>query len=205
MPPLSSLVETFAVLAAVIDPIGTLPIFIAVAGRYERSAQRWIAVRAVIIAAGILVSFAIGGELLLGAMHVPLSAFQVSGGIVLFLFALTMIFGEGNVASAAELVRSSEETAVFPLAVPAIAGPGAMMAVVLMTDSRRFSNLNQLATTLVLLVVLALTLCVLLLAPKIHRFIGDTGTSIVSRVMGLILGSLAVSHVLEGLKEYFRA
>jgi multiple antibiotic resistance protein len=201
---INQFVETFVLLSAVIDPVGTVPVFLAVTARHDLAERHWIAIRAVAIAAGILVAFIVVGQLLLDAIHVPLAAFQVSGGIVLFLFALTMIFGEGKAARELDLVRSGKETAVFPLAVPSIASPGAMMAVVLLTDNQRFSVLQQAATTLVLFLVLALTLLLLLLAPRLHRWLGDTGTNIVSRVMGLILCSVAATHVLDGLRDYFR-
>jgi multiple antibiotic resistance protein len=203
MPPLSALVETFVLLAAVIDPVGTLPVFLAVTARHAPAERTGIAVRAVGIAAGILLFFIVAGQLLLDAMHVPLAAFQVSGGVVLFLFALTMIFGDGKLASELEAARSGTETAIFPLAVPSIASPGAMMAVVLLTDNARYSFLEQLATTLALLVVLALTLLLLLAAPWVHRKLGDSGASIVSRIMGLVLAAVATTHVLDGLRAYF--
>ena len=118
MPTLSALLETFVLLVAVIDPVGTLPVFLAVTARHAPEERTGIAVRAVMIAAAILIFFIVAGQVLLDAMHVPLAAFQVSGGIVLFLFALTMIFGDGKLASELEAAKSGTETAIFPLAVP---------------------------------------------------------------------------------------
>lgn len=114
-----------------------------------------------------------------------------------------MIFGEGKADHEVEIAKSCSETAIFPLAVPSIASPGAMMAVVVLTDNHRFSVTHQITTTLVLLAVLLMTLILLLAARYIHRLIGDSGASIVSRVMGLVLAAVAVKSVLFGLQQYF--
>jgi len=98
---------------------------------------------------------------------------------------------------------SSSETAIFPLAVPSIAGPGAMLAAVLMTENARFGFPEQAQTAAIILVVLLVVLVLMLGASWIHRFIGSSGASIVSRVMGLILASVATANVLAGIKEYF--
>ena len=200
---MTELFNTFIVLFAVIDPIGTVPVFIAVTRSHQHEAKRAIAIRAVLVAAGVLVFFIVLGQYVLEAASVPLSAFQVAGGIVLFLFALTMIFGEGKPAEEVKVVKSHHETAIFPLAVPSIASPGAMVAVVMLTDNHRFSVLHQLSTTLVMLFVLCLALALLMASTRIYRWIGDPGASIISRVMGLILGAVAVNSVLEGIKTYF--
>jgi multiple antibiotic resistance protein len=151
----------------------------------------------------ILVFFVVAGEVILTAIGTPLSAFQVAGGIVLFLFALTMIFGEGKPEEEVKLARSGSETAIFPLAVPSIAGPGAMLAAVMRTDNDRYNLWEQAETTAVMLLVLLIVLALMLAASWVQRVIRDSGASIVSRVMGLILASVAVANVLEGIKEYF--
>jgi multiple antibiotic resistance protein len=155
------------------------------------------------VAAMILLFFVAAGEIILTAIGTPLSAFQIAGGIVLFLFALTMIFGEGKPEEEVKMVKSGSDTAIFPLAVPSIAGPGAMLAAVLQTENDRFNLWEQAETTAIMLLVLSIVLVLMLTASKVHRFIGDSGASIISRVMGLILASVAVASVLEGIKEYF--
>lgn len=197
------LVEKFVFFFAVIDPVGSVPVFLAVTSRYEPAQKKKIARVSVSIAAAILVAFVIVGELLLDAMGVPLSAFQIAGGIVLFLFALTMIFGEGKPEEEMRIARSGEETAVFPMAVPSIASPGAMLAAVVLTDNHRFSPADQVLTTLVMLAVLVITFVLLRCAQGIHAVIGNAGAGIVSRVMGLILTAVATTSVLEGVTEYF--
>ena len=188
---------------AVIDPIGTVPVFIAVTSRYEDKTKRQIAVKATLISAIVLLFFVIAGEIVLTAINIPLSAFQIAGGIVLFLFALSMIFGESKPDEEVKMIKSGSETAIFPLAVPSIASPGAMLAAVLLTENDRYNLIEQAQTTLVMLSVLLIVWVLMLAASFIHRIIGNSGASIISRVMGLILASVAVSSVLAGIKVYF--
>lgn len=200
---LSEILHDFVLIFAVVDPIGSVPVFIALTRRHKDWEKRTIAIQATTMAAGILLFFIVAGQFVLEIIGVPLPAFQMAGGIVLFLFALTMIFGPGKPAEEMEVVRSGKETAIFPMAVPSIASPGAMMAVVLLTDNHRFSITHQSITTLVMLIVLLITLGLLLTSRWIYRQIGDSGANIVSRVMGLILSSVAASSVLDGIKAYF--
>lgn len=197
------LLATFVFFFAVIDPIGTIPVFIAVTQQYDSRSKRKIAIKATITSAAILIFFVVAGEYILKAIAVPLTAFQIAGGIVLFLFAMTMIFGQGKPEEEIKLVKNRTETAIFPLAVPSIAGPGAMLAAVLMTENSRYSVIEQLQTAGVIVSVLLVCLIFMLAASSIHRFIGHGGASIISRVMGLILASVATSNVLGGIKQYF--
>lgn len=197
------LLATFIVFFAVIDPIGTIPVFIAVTSGYNAKAQRKIALIASLVAAGVLLFFVLVGERILNAMSVPLAAFQIAGGMVLFLFALSMIFGESKPEQELRMAEDYHDTAIFPLAVPSIAGPGAMLTAVLMTDNQRFDSWQQAQTMAVILVVLLIAYTLMLAAGWINRLIGSGGASIVSRVMGLILSSVGVSHTLTGLKTYF--
>jgi len=200
---MNEILTTFVFFFAVIDPIGTIPVFIAVTSRYDDPMKKRIAVRAILVSAAILIFFVAAGEFILSSIDTPLSAFQIAGGIVLFLFALTMIFGESKPEEEIQLATSGNETAVFPLAVPSIASPGAMLAAVLQTENTRFSLLEQAQTTAIMLAVLLVTLMLMLAASWVHRIIGNSGASIVSRVMGLILASVAVESVLAGIKVYF--
>jgi hypothetical protein len=133
-----------------------------------------------------------------------LLAFKIAGGIILFLFALTMIFGEGKPEGEKKELRSANDVAIFPLATPSLASPGAMMAVVLLTENARISVSNQLVCAMLMLSVIIISFLLMLAAGFISRLIGDGGASIISRVMGLILASIATTNVLEGIKEYFR-
>ena len=196
-------ISTFIFFFAVIDPIGTIPVFLAVTGQYKENVKRKIAINATLAAALILIFFVVAGEIILTAIDIPLSAFQIAGGIVLFLFALSMIFGESKPEEEIKMASSGNETAIFPLAVPSIASPGAMLAAVLMTENKQYTLLEQTQTTVIMLSVLLIVLLLMLAASWVHRLIGNSGASIISRVMGLILSSVAVANVLAGLKEYF--
>lgn len=197
------LVATFVMFFAVIDPIGTIPVFIAVTNRHAPQERARIAGRATLISAAILLLFVVVGEILLTVMGIPLAAFQVAGGIILFLFALSMIFGESKPDEELRLSDSADETAVFPLAVPSIASPGAMLTAVLLTENDRFTIWEQVQTASVMLAVLLVTFVLMRLAGGIHRVIGSSGASVVSRVMGFILGSVAMNNVLGGIEAYF--
>lgn len=196
-------VATFIVFFAVVDPIGTVPVFIAVTSQYDQKTKRHIALIATIAATGILIFFVIAGELILTALSIPLAAFQIAGGIVLFLFALSMIFGESKPDEEIKLAEAHHETAIFPLAVPSIAGPGAMLAAVLMTENARVSVWEQAQTVSVMLAVLLVNYILMLAAGWVHRIIGTSGASVISRVMGLILAAIATTNTLNGLKAYF--
>jgi len=193
----------FIVFFAVIDPIGSVPVFIAVTSGYDAQAKRKIAVRATVVSALVLLFFVVAGEVILKAIDIPLSAFQIAGGIVLFLFSLSMIFGESKPEEELKMIKSETETAIFPLAVPSIASPGAMLAAVMLTENDRYNLWEQAQTSAIMLLVLLIVLILLFVASWIHRVIGNSGASIISRVMGLILSSVAVSSVLTGIKEFF--
>jgi len=203
MSELQAILSNFVLLWAVIDPIGTVPVFISATKNHSEADRRRIALRASAIAAGILLFFIVVGEEVLNAMGVPVVAFQVSGGIVLFLFALTMIFGESKPEAERQDIRHSQDVAVFPLATPSIASPGAMMAVVLLTQNDLYTINEEIVTTMLMLLVIGAAYILMRFASQILRVIGDGGANIVSRVMGMILASVAATQVLSGIKEYF--
>ncbi|HDZ3605314.1 TPA: MarC family protein [Mannheimia haemolytica] len=198
-----SLAVQFVVLWAVIDPIGSVPVYLAKTIGLPIEARRKIALNAVLIAAGILIFFLIGGQVLLESMQIPLPAFQVAGGLVLLLFALTMIFGESKPEQEMRISSNLNELAVYPLAVPSIASPGAMMAIVLLTDNHRFHIGDQIITAGIMLLVLFITYLLLLAANRIQHLIGNAGAAIISRVMGLILAAIAVNNLLIGVRDFF--
>lgn len=193
----------FITLWVVIDPIGSLPIFLRVAAARPTKDDHTIALYAVLTAFAVLLFFIVLGQLLLQAIDVPLTAFQIAGGIVLFLFALDMIFGEPK-ADDAVAKKLPKEAAIFPLAVPSIASPGAMLAVVLLTDDARHNIVDQTWTVGVVAVVLFLQFLLLLSAQTIESKIGEAATSLISRVMGTILGAVAVTEVLDGISTWLK-
>ncbi len=200
----TTIVREFIALWVVIDPIGSIPVFIAVCAGLSAAAQRKVAIRAIVVSAAILLFFLVGGQVLLEALDIHLAAFQIAGGIVLFLFALTMIFGESKVEEETRQINpNAGDLAIFPLAVPSIASPGAMLAVVMLTDNHRHSVAEQMITAATMLTVLGFTLLLFFMAAPILRVIGSSGASVVSRVMGLILASVAVDNILRAVTIYF--
>lgn len=196
-------ISVFIFFFAVIDPVGTVPVFIAATSQFDEKAKRKIALQAACAAALILLFFIVAGELILTAIDIPLPAFEIAGGIILFLFALSMIFGDSKPDTEMQMVKDSTETAIFPLAVPSLASPGAMLAAVLLTENSSFSIIQQVQTAGVMLSVLFIAFILMLAASWIHRFIGNSGASIISKVMGMILASVATNSVLSGIKVYF--
>ncbi len=195
-------VATFIFFFAVIDPIGTVPVFMAVTRKHSAAEKRKIALYATIVSALILIFFVIAGEIILTLMGIPLSAFQVAGGIVLFLFSLSMIFGESKPEEEVKLV-TTKDTAIFPLAVPSIASPGAMLAAVLLTETARFNLWEQLQTVAMILLVLLVVYVLMLGSNFINRVVGNSGASVISRVMGLRLAAVATNNTLTGIRVYF--
>jgi multiple antibiotic resistance protein len=194
----NELLLDFVTLWVTVDPIGTVPLYLSVTRHLPAAQRRRAAVRATIIAAVLLAAFLFLGEHLLRVMHIELLSFQIAGGIVLFLFALTMIFDKSSPDSAPP--EAGHDVAVFPLAMPSIATPGALWSVVVLTDNNTHSFSEQALTCAVLMVVLVATLILMLLGDRLVRLIGRAGTNVLSRVMGLILSAVAVQMVYSAFK-----
>lgn len=193
--------EQFVTLWVVIDPIGTIPVFVAVTAAVDPAIRSRIALQAAFIAACVLMFFLVAGQFLIDALGISLPAFQIAGGLVLFLFALTMIFGDSKPqAETRDAVQAEQESpAVFPLAVPSLASPGAMLAIVVLTDNNRFSIPEQAITASVMLAVVAVAYLMMLLATPILKVIRVGGAAIVSRIMGMILAAVAVDNVIAAV------
>ncbi len=197
-PLLVKISKDFATIWTTIDPIGNVALFAALTASLTRAERRRTALRATIYAAIILVVAVVAGQIILDAIGIHLHSLKVAGGIILFLFGLQMLFGKMEAKSGSP--EAGRDLAVFPLAVPSIAGPGAMMAVILLTDNDVYTVPEQIETGVVLLVVLFLTYVLLLFSDAILRVIGRQGAAILVRVMGIILCSLAVEIVLTALR-----
>ena len=206
LPQAATLFDQFVLLWVVIEPVNVVSVFLAVTGEMSPKIRVGVAVKAIAVAAAVLLFFILAGQLLLEALGVDVVAFQLAGGIVLFLMALSLIFGRltareepgGNVEAMAN------ELAVFPIGIPAIAGPGTMLAVVLLTDNHRFSLGQQAITAAVLGLVLLITLAMLIGAQQVHRVIGKAGAGVISRATGLILTAIAANNILEAITLYFK-
>jgi len=190
-------------LFAVIDPLGSVPVYLEATKDLNEVHKKKVAIRASIVAFLILLFFIVVGQIILEGMNVTLHAFQISGGVILFLFALTMIFGEGKPKTEKHLITDYKHVTIFPVAIPSIASPGAIMAVVLLTDNHLYSIEQQSITTLLVLIVVLFTTSILLVASYVQRSIGEYGITIISKVMGLILAAYAIQSILSGFKDFF--
>ena len=183
----------FVTLWVTVDPIGTVPLYLSVTKDMTPVTRKRAAMRATVIAFFLLAGFLYLGQYLLEVMRIELLSFQIAGGIVLFLFALTMIFekASGHDVPAGE----GHDVAVFPLAMPSIATPGALLSVVVLTDNNTHSFLQETLTCVVMVLVLVVTLILMLLGDRIIGLIGRSGANILSRVMGMMLAAVAVQMV----------
>ncbi|UNY99666.1 MarC family protein [Zhouia spongiae] len=197
------ILKTIFFLIAVIDPLGSVPVYLEATKQFSVREKKKTAVKGTVIAAGVLLFFIIVGQVIMEAMTISLDAFQVSGGVILFLFALTMIFGEGKPEREKHSIKDYKHVIVFPIAIPSIASPGAIMAVVMMTDNNLYSIEQQAMTSVLVMVVLAITCLLLLAARFVQERIGEYGITVISKVMGLILASFAAQSMLSGLKGFF--
>lgn len=203
-----TLAYSFIALIVIIDPVGTTTIFSALTRDMGAVQQRDIAVRAVTIAGVTMLIFAFAGDLLLRALGIGMPAFRIAGGVLLFLIAIDMLFARQlglrslTPGEQSEANRANDIT-VFPLAIPLIAGPGALTTMVLLMGRAGGSIAAQAGLVAVVLLVLGLTLGLLLLAAGVVRVLGLTGINVVSRVSGILLAAVAAQLVLDGVRAAF--
>ncbi|HEY6785561.1 MAG TPA: MarC family protein [Gemmatimonadales bacterium] len=196
----SDLLRDALILLSTIDPIGTVLVFAVVSEGMSVVARRRLAGRAVVIAGVALVGFLVLGQVGLAAMHVSLTSFQIAGGVFLFLFGAQMTLTDFTSHLAGpEEGRGARDPAVFPLAIPAIASPGALLAVVVLTENTRYSTVHQALTAGVLVAILGLTYLALRWSTHLMRWLGRTGGAALIRILGMILAALAVEMLIEGL------
>ncbi|MET0278068.1 MAG: MarC family protein [Pseudorhodoplanes sp.] len=196
---------------AVFDPISHLPLFIGATPNFTAGERRRAAVVSVLMAFFILGVFGFVGQFLLAAMGISLLSFQIAGGM-LFLFAVSMVLGEGSHALQAPARRGNEaarraavmQVAVYPLATPIIAGPGGMLTIVLLMDNNRYSHMEQLVTLGALATALTGMLVIFLAGDRIERVTGSGVTQLLRRIMGLLLAALAVNLVLSALASWLK-
>jgi multiple antibiotic resistance protein len=203
--PLDQLVGySFVALFVIIDPIGTAALFLALTRGLTEAASRRVAFRAVLIAGTLLLLFAFGGNALLRGLAIGIPAFRIAGGVLLFLVAVDMVFarpsgGRSLTPQESQDVDPSHDISVFPLAIPLIAGPGALTTMVLLMGQAGADPVARGAVIGVMVLVLAITLGFLLMAVRIVRILGKTGVNVISRVLGILLAAVAMQLVLDGI------
>ena len=204
MPNYDSLFNAFLTILVTIDPPGLAALFLALTRGMNRDERNQISVRATIIAFGVMALFAIAGATILSGFGITLPAFRVAGGFLLFYIAFEMIFEKRQdrkekVADVAVTKDLLHNLAAFPLAIPLIAGPGAISATVLLSGTFQ-GPVAKAALIGIIAACLALTYLVFLLAERIDRILGETGRSILTRLLGVLLAALSVQFVADGVK-----
>jgi MarC family membrane protein len=189
--------SAFILLLLVLDPLGSLPVFIPIMRSVAPQRRRWVAVREVGIAFGVLFAFMFFGEGFLHVMRLSERSLEVAGGVILLMVAIRMIFSH---AGGAYGVPEGKEPLIFPLAVPLLAGPSAMATVLLLASRQPDRLMSWIAALAGAMLVSG---AVLLLCDRIRRLLGDSVVSALEKLMGLVLTAIAVEMVLAGLKRYF--
>ena len=200
-------ISAFITFFVVIDPPGCAPIYASLTSNVPPRDRRVMAIRAILVAAVILLVFALFGEPMLSALGISLDSFRIAGGIMLFLIALEMVFEkrtERREDRAQEIIEQPEieDVSIFPMAMPMIAGPGSIAAVMLLTSQNDGLN-NAFVIMGALGAVLLLTLVGLIAAGPLMRILGNKVEAVITRVLGVILGALAVQFVVDGLSASF--
>jgi len=199
--------NAFATLFVTIDPIALAPVFLVLTEGLDRATRRTMGLRGALTAALVLLGFALVGEPVLGFLGITVAAFRIGGGLLLFWTAFEMVFGGREQRrratgedAAAELAHRMR-AAIFPLAIPLIAGPGAISATILQA-SRAPNVLGFVGLVVIIAGLIGLCYLVFLTAYRIDRYLGDTGRTVLTRLLGIILAALAVQFVLSGLAEF---
>ena len=196
------MITALVTIFVVIDPIGIAPLFLALTKGKTPAQRRLIALRATLTAAFVLALFALFGEALLDFIGISMPAFRIAGGILLFLTALDMLFERRTKRREDRTEEEdTEDPSVFPLAIPLIAGPGAIASVILLIGERPGGE--GLVTVLLITALTLMTLMLILFASSyLDRVIGKTGIDVITRVLGMLLAALSVQFVLDGLAAF---
>ncbi|MDE2575028.1 MAG: NAAT family transporter [Rhodospirillales bacterium] len=191
-------------LLVIIDPAGTAVLFIGMTPHNTAAERAGQAIKACIIAFIVLAAFGLGGEVLLSALGISLPAMKVAGGILLFLTAADMVTASGVLRATPDeraAARAENDVSVFPLAIPFVAGPGAMTTMVLLHSQAGGDVAAIAALQLALVVATAITLALLLMAQPVARLLGATGANVIGRVLGVLLAALAAQIVIDGIRQ----
>ncbi|RED13295.1 MarC family protein [Pontivivens insulae] len=197
-------ISAFVTLFVIIDPIGLTPIFVALTPGLSRTERTKIAVRAVVIAFVILCLFAFLGEALLNAVGIGMPAFRISGGALLFLIAVEMLFERRTARreKQADEPEPSRDPSVFPLALPLLGGPGAMATIVLLMGELEGDFASQMVVLGVMATVLLIALILFMMSGVLERLLGAVGINLITRILGVLLAALSVQFILDGLTAY---
>lgn len=194
-------VTAFVTLFVIIDPVAVAPLFMALTRHMEAPERRAAALRSCLVAAGVLTVFGLLGQVLLDTIGISLVAFRISGGILLFLIAVEMLF-EKRTARRSNSATAAADPSVFPIAVPLIAGPGAMATMVLLAAQQGGTWQWLAMIHAILALVIGLTYLMFLAGSRMDRLLGQNGINVITRLFGILLAALSVQIVLDGLGSY---
>jgi multiple antibiotic resistance protein len=195
--------QSFVLYFVVIDPLAAAPLFLIVTQGLKIKNKLKTAFEATLIATLILIFFAILGNFILSYLQISLSAFTIAGGIILFLISLEMLFDKRSQRKEDEIKESSAVTSIFPLAIPLLAGPAAITSVIVSVADMGGNLMSQAAGLLALILVMILTFISFYVVSKSSRIINKKVTSVISRVIGIILAGLSVQFILDGIQKIF--
>ncbi len=202
---MTELIAAFTTLFVIIDPIGLTPMFVALTQGATSAQRRSIAMRACLTAAVILFCFSIFGEALLGFVGISMPAFRIAGGVLLFLTALEMLFQKRQARRQSQTDDAAEDhiddPSVFPIAIPLIAGPGAIATMILLSEQAQ--GIAGFASVIAVMgFVLLLVFLMFLIAGPLEHLLGKVGVNVVTRILGMLLAALAIQFILDGLRAF---
>lgn len=200
-------ITAFASLFVVIDPLGIAPVFVALTEGGDHEFRRRMAWRGTLLASAILLFFAFVGRPFLDTLGISIDALKLAGGLMLLLLALEMVFEKRTARRESSAERAGDEhpedISVFPLAIPLLAGPGAITTIILLMADPSGGWAGRGAVLVALLLVLSISLVTFLLAGRIVDLVGRTTASIISRVLGIVLAAFAAQFIIDGLRHAF--
>jgi len=207
--PLEFLISALVTLLVVVDPVGLVPSFLATTDGLPAKLRRKVALRACLIAGAILIGTALIGDWLLRQLGITLPAFRIAGGLLLFAVAFEMVLGLRQQRDSRDAEQVAEEhlhhIAAFPLAIPMLAGPGAITATILLAGQAAYRPAWLAVLLGVIVVAMAICVAALLAAERISKLLRRTGNVLLSRLLGVILAALAVQYVIDGARAAFAA
>jgi MarC family membrane protein len=197
-----TITSAFILLLLVLDPFGTLPIFISVMRGVAPQRRVWVALREACMAFAVLLAFMLGGRTFLELMRLSERSLEVAGGVILLLLSIRIIFASGRRLFDDEAATPSadREPFLFPIAVPLLAGPSAMATVLLLASRQPAQLMDWIAA---LAAAMAVCAAVLLASQPLHRWLGESVVTAIEKLMGLVLCAIAVEMILAGIKHYF--
>jgi MarC family membrane protein len=195
------LISAFVTLLVVIDPVGMGPIFLGVTRGLDEATRRKVALEATLIAFCVLAASALTGDWLLARLGISLAAFRIAGGLLLFAIAFEMVFQHRSERKSQQAGPAGAVTATFPLAIPLMAGPGAITAMVLLAGRLGYSAMGLAALILIMGVMMLTSYLVFLSAARLERLLGPQGEALLGRLLGVLLAALAVQYVADGIKS----